>query len=756
MERNTSVPTFSASSSPRSTSGGRTRRGTRFRSWPVHRFSQFAPAAVLMYFCLAAASAQSPPAVVRRIQAVPDRNGGFTVQIVSSTLFAPEISCLENPKRIVIDLPNALLSGQKRILVNSRGVRDVRAAQFKISPPVARVVVQLSEVQDYSIATSADRVTLSLRPVEPGSGKSTAPHLAVVAAAPIASAPLATNIPQPVRAQTVELPTHVVNGPSTITAGAEMPIVNLLRGGDIQVLRLSVAPLQNGSKLIPGNSTRAAGITLLDALRSTLQNQPLIGVQQAQITINRGIKLQASAPFDTLVRSSITQNHVNTPLSSFAASQIGLPPDSFNQVSDLTNYTFSLGKQFRNGITVAPTYGISRDVDNTINPALNNSMLSFVVTVPLLRGRGHNATAPATEDAAVAEVDASLLDLNQLIAELLANTATSYWNFVAAKKLLAIASDAEQRGGVYVDNVRALIEADHVPHSDLNEVAANLADRAANRIASQQQLVAARQQLSLDMGTSARQMITVADAVDDFPVAEDQVLPVDTPNSLQYYLEQALRHRADFLAAHRRMDKAEILRAAANNSLLRQVNLNFGSGYSSLQEGRALSHFFGSSVLGLQGPNATFGVTYSFPAGNSSARGQMLQADATQQQSALQALQVERNISASLVTAVEGVRNAIMRAKKARESVESFQSALDGERERYRVGIGSVVDVLTVEDRLTNALINQVQAQLSYAAALVQFRLATGTIVAPDQSVQTVEPQTLVTLPFDSAPAVNR
>jgi outer membrane protein len=498
----------------------------------------------------------------------------------------------------------------------------------------------------------------------------------------------------------------------------------------------------------------ASGLTLLDAVRQTLQHHPLIGVQLAQVTINRGAKLQASALFDSLLQSGVAHNHLNTPLSGFDATQLGIQHGS-DQISDLTSYTLSFGKLFRNGVSLASAYAMNRIADNSVNPVLNKSQLSFVVTVPLLRGRGRSTVA-ATENAAAAEIEASVLDLNQLIAQLMANTVSSYWNLVASEKVLAIATDAQQRGAAYVETVQALIEADHVPRSDLNQVAANLADRSANRIGAEQQVVAARQQLALDTGGSSHQMFTWVDPVDDFPNAEDQQLPPDTPRAFQYYMDEALRHRADFLAAKRRIHKAHILSVAATKALLPQVNLNFGSGYSGLDEGRALGHFFSSTASGIMGADATVGVSYSFPPANSSARGQMMQASASERQNELEADQVERSVSSSVVTALEGVRNAILRVRKARESVEYSRLSLDGERERYRVGRGSVVDVLTVEDRLTNALTNQVQAQLLYALALIQFRLATGTIIEPDRPVQTVEPQTFITLPFNAGAEVER
>ena len=71
------------------------------------------------------------------------------------------------------------------------------------------------------------------------------------------------------------------------------------------------------------------------------------------------------------------------------------------------------------------------------------------------------------------------------------------------------------------------------------------------------------------------------------------------------------------------------------------------------------------------------------------------------------------------MTAVEG-GSTVVSIKRARESVESLRAAL--EEVCYRVGIGLIVDMLTVVDRLTNARTNLAQEQLSYALALVQFR----------------------------------
>ena len=85
-------------------------------------------------------------------------------------------------------------------------------------------------------------------------------------------------------------------------------------------------------------------------------------------------------------------------------------------------------------------------------------------------------------------------------------------------------------------------------------------------------------------------------------------------------------------------------------------------------------------------------------------------------QAELRTLQTSQAIMASVVTAVGGVRNAALQLQRAREAVAASQAALDGEREKYRLGVGQLVDVLTMEDRLTVAEQTQVSAELELCA----------------------------------------
>jgi outer membrane protein TolC len=494
-------------------------------------------------------------------------------------------------------------------------------------------------------------------------------------------------------------------------------------------------------------------LDLLNALQSTLANQPALRIGEEQVVASRGARQRASGIFDTSLAGSFSQNRINNPLTLFNQEQAALLGIiTANQVSNVTSLDLGATKEYRNGVEITPSLLSTRTTDNIYNiGGVNLTTLSFQVTVPLLRGRGRDVVA-ATETAAGIEVQASLLDLNQTISSLLSDTAVSYWNALGAAKGLEVAQRSEARGKIYVDNVQTLITAGRVPEAEINQVNANLATRAAARIAAEQNLLAARQLLALAMGLSTDQMAGVGTPAGDFPVEDGQILAALNAHSLQQFLEFSLQHRADYLAAKQREIEQKTLLAPARNATLPQLNLSLSSGYSSLDEGTGIGNFFSSPGRAPRGPDVGLGVTYLFPPSNNAARGTLMVAQANVRQAEFRTLQTSQVIMASVITAVGGVRNAALQLQRTQKAVAASQAALDGEREKYRLGVGQLVDVLTMEDRLTVTEQSLVSAQLGYALALTQLRFATGSIVEPDQTVQSVDRDIFFSVPVPAEP----
>jgi outer membrane protein len=479
-------------------------------------------------------------------------------------------------------------------------------------------------------------------------------------------------------------------------------------------------------------------LDLLEAVRSGLSHNPLLEEQRAQIDIAVGARQIETGTFDPLLQGSATQSLTNAaPLipGTGNADVVGTE----NEMVNLTDLSFSGSKLYRSGISISPSYQLVRTTDSFLYPSgFNSSVAGVTVTIPLLRGRGAKVLA-ARERSAEKEVVASQFDLDFLIANLASTIAQNYWGLVAAYRNLDVATSAEGRGRTYVENTQALIDADHVPRADLNEVQSNLAQRTEARISAQNAVIVARQTLSQSLGLSAEQILEpLGDPGDDFPAVPTNEGPSDSQTSLRHDLNEALTQRADYLAALTRKEKVVILLPAAENGLLPALNVIVGGGYEGLHGGTEPGNLFSSFYSGVRGPNASGGLSYSFPVGNHAARGALEQAQASVRQADASARDVARSISQNLTVAVAGVRSAILRVQAAQRAVSLTEAALAGARDKYRGGFGSVVEILQVEDRLNSVLGDEVQARLDYSLALVQYRFAIGTLVPTNQQVPVI------------------
>jgi outer membrane protein len=511
-------------------------------------------------------------------------------------------------------------------------------------------------------------------------------------------------------------------------------------------LSMSTAALSQEPKAKPPAS---GGIGILEAARSTLERHPLLQLQQKQVDVSRALLRQAVGDFDLQLGWAAEHKRINSPLTDserLLALQTGFDTD--HQSTNLTTITGDAQRLLRSGIAIGPRVEMNRTTDNLESrEGVSRTRLSFEMNIPLMRGKGREFVT-AHETTSQIGVDASLLDLNQTAADLVLATAASYWQYVALLTQLEIITGSEGRGKEFVDSVQTLIQADRIPRSEIHQVQANLAGRSAGRISLEQQAAVARHQLALAMGLGPDQLADLLVPADSFPDGEYQTPPSISPDRIRFYIDEALKHRADFLAIEKRRQVAELLRKSAGNKLQPRLDLALSSGYSGLQEGRRPDEVLVSPFTRAHGPDFLFGLRYSFSPANNLASGQLAEAEASYQQVVLLSAEKARNIGAQVASAATSVFNGVARLKIAREAVTAFQAALGGEKDKLRLGVGSLTDLLTVEGRLTEALLDLVDAQQAYAIALAQFRYASGTLTASGSSGPSVEREVFLNPPF--------
>lgn len=197
-------------------------------------------------------STDAQVAIVRSVQVIAEHDGP-ALEIVSSRPLVPSMRLLENPKRLVIDLPNAnLYSSRKLVDFHNADVSGIRVNQFQSNPPIGRIVVDLSNPVTYTWDAAGNRLMIRLRTSE-------------TAAAKPATVPAITRGVEPAVTPTssgssgaVLLAGSGIGGGSSVTAGSDTAILKLGRGGEVRVCpgtTVSVTTSQNGRTLMLGMST---------------------------------------------------------------------------------------------------------------------------------------------------------------------------------------------------------------------------------------------------------------------------------------------------------------------------------------------------------------------------------------------------------------------------------------------------------------------------------------------------------------------
>lgn len=209
-------------------------------------------------------------AAIKSFRIIQEKSGP-ALELLATHPMIPAIQLIENPTRLVIDVPNARVDMQeKRVSVQSDDIKAVRADQFQANPPVARIVVDLVSPRTYTWDSAGNRLVVHL-----GKNPTEAGH------SPFQPSPEASLMrePQPVvksvrAAGPLVLATNAGAVGSSFTAGADAAEIDLSSGGQLRVCprtTLSITPSQNKHNLLLGMNTGALEAHLqLDASSDTV------------------------------------------------------------------------------------------------------------------------------------------------------------------------------------------------------------------------------------------------------------------------------------------------------------------------------------------------------------------------------------------------------------------------------------------------------------------------------------------------------
>jgi hypothetical protein len=160
---------------------------------------------------------------------------------------------VENPLRLVIDIPGSVVgSARKKIAFSDEQIKGIRVSQYQ--PETTRVVVDLAAPVHYDWDVKGNRIKIQLRPDASAANR---PESASTFAP--AAQPIAVPYSESAGGALIEAGDRVSSG-SSISAGEQMAVLRLARGGEIRVCpntTVSVSTSATGRDLLLGMSTGA-------------------------------------------------------------------------------------------------------------------------------------------------------------------------------------------------------------------------------------------------------------------------------------------------------------------------------------------------------------------------------------------------------------------------------------------------------------------------------------------------------------------
>ena len=188
-------------------------------------------------------------------------NGVPAVEILSSAPLIPEIQTLDNPPRMVIDLPNSRLGlVQKQVEVQKENILAIHLSQNRGHPPATHIVLDLLAPYGHSWEGSGHRLMVRLKPPEDADAgkKSSSPQPQT--ASGFALTGDAAVIPVSGEAGSAAMTGNRIAAGSSVTAGSDTTVLHLPRGGEVLVCpgtTLSITASESKRDLMFGMSTGA-------------------------------------------------------------------------------------------------------------------------------------------------------------------------------------------------------------------------------------------------------------------------------------------------------------------------------------------------------------------------------------------------------------------------------------------------------------------------------------------------------------------
>ena len=480
-------------------------------------------------------------------------------------------------------------------------------------------------------------------------------------------------------------------------------------------------------------------LSLKAYLELVLANNTDIQIAKLSVEQPKNAITRALAAFDPSMVASFGSTRTKRPSTSATEGSAAIS-SSLNQPLRLT-YTQTLDTGTAYNVGFSGTKSASNSNLSNFNPSISSS-LNLSITQPLLRNRGRGINR-INVVMAESRYKISRNNLVETLLRLVSNAETIYWQVVDARENLGVSQQALDLAQKTLERNEQELKLGAIPELDIYQPQQNVAQREISVEQAKTNLEQAydnlRRQIGADLDPDYRHMsITLTEPVN--PPEEEPTIDAEQMVDIAY------QRRPDMQTQQENLYLDDLNYKSAANGL--RPDLSLSMNYSSNGTGGNIYEYSGSGfnrvlvntipggltdslnqLFGFDYPS--YGVTLSlrFPIRDRGAIANMADAVVSKKLNALQARTTQQQIRLDVLNAVANVESSKARVKLSRTALEFSEKRLDGEKQKYDLGVSDIFFLLDAQNALSAAQADLVTQAAAYRRSITNLLRVTGQLL---------------------------
>lgn len=383
-----------------------------------------------------------------------------------------------------------------------------------------------------------------------------------------------------------------------------------------------------------------------------------------------------------------------------------------SQVSESIISSFGISQKLYSGTNYSLRFNTQKQKSNILSSSYQSDIL-VTLSYPLMEGKGSDINKSRIRITNI-ELEISNLKLKQKIIDIINYVENAYYNLLYTKEILKVKEKELQSAQEFEREIKEKINVGILPKSDILPAQVKTAQSEADLISAKADFQKAMNNLLILIYPEGKN-----ENVDIGNLQEISSREISFEKERDY----AFLNRPDYQILKKNLEKQDINLKLIKNQKLPNLDLISNFGLQGLKEniGDSLKDIGNADFYNYQ-----VGIQLKYPLGNRESIKKYEIEKIKKEQLLLSLKNMEIKINKEIQDAIRDIETASEKLKAKKKSVELSLQNLQQEKEKFRVGLSTIFNVLQYEDAYNNARASNLKAMIDYNIAVSNLNKITG------------------------------